>query len=156
MILKIYKGIEIQVDEEDLIRIKSVLKPRCQWYYCRRTNDVKGWCAFNGLVKKVSIHRVIMDCILSTQDVDHINGDRKDNRKSNLRVCSHQENLFNVRCIGTYFDKSRNKWQAKIRTKQGRKFLGRFDTELEAKQAYRKASIEFHGEFSPYLTEVAR
>lgn len=79
--------------------------------------------------------------------IDHINGDRSDNRISNLRVVDHAENMKNRTVIynrkkkfkGCYFDKDKNKWRAAARIEKKIYLLGNFNDEGSAHQAY----IEF-------------
>lgn len=79
--------------------------------------------------------------------IDHINGDRADNRVENLRVCTRRENCSfdNVKrhkrskIIGAQFDISKQKWIPKIRINNIIYNLGSFDTDLEAGEAYQKA-----------------
>lgn len=77
--------------------------------------------------------------------IDHINGDKQDNRILNLRDVTHRENMLNNAKTrsgslgGCYFEKRRNKWQAQIRTNNKTKYLGRFNTEKDAHEAYKKA-----------------
>jgi len=67
---------------------------------------------------------------------DHLNGDKLDNRKSNLRVCSQKENANNRKNTKGYcWDKSKQKWIVRYRSK----YYGRYGTEQEAKKAYQKA-----------------
>ena len=81
-----------------------------------------------------SLHRHIMDCPPGMY-VDHINGNRFDNRKSNLRICTNQENCFNNTKLSTNtsgykggnYDKSRNKWVSEIKFSGKKIFIGRFD-----------------------------
>jgi hypothetical protein len=68
--------------------------------------------------------------------VDHLNGNRLDNRKSNLRVTTQLENSRNRKGDKGYcYDKSKSKWLVRYRGK----FFGRYDTEEEAKRAYQLA-----------------
>lgn len=83
--------------------------------------------------------------------IDHINGDRADNRLANLRECSNAQNCQNVRAhadgsgmIGASFDKRRGKWVAGIGVSGRRHFLGYFPTQREAHAAYLFAKARFH------------
>ena len=68
----------------------------------------------------IRLHRLIMNCKDNTKDVDHINHNVLDNRKQNLRICNHYENIVASKTYinntsgrkGVYWDKSRNKWMA--------------------------------------------
>ena len=84
--------------------------------------------------------------------LDHINGNRSDNRLSNLRAATPQQNVLNAKSRknglkGASFHKKRNKWHSKIVFNGKCKHLGDFDTEIEAHEAYCRAAAELHGEF---------
>lgn len=86
--------------------------------------------------------------VLPLNQVDHINGVKNDNKIDNLRAATNQENAQNHVWLGTNFDKKKNKWQSRIRVDNKRVFLGYFETENEARQAYIKAKKEHH-KFQP-------
>jgi hypothetical protein len=101
------------------------------------------------------LHRIIMDNPDDKQ-VDHINNNKLDNRKENLRVCTHQENSFNKKknsnntsgYKGVCWHKQKDKWAAQIQVNGKVKFLGCFATAKVAHDAYCLASAQYHGEFS--------
>jgi hypothetical protein len=95
--------------------------------------------------------------------VDHINGNRLDNRKSNLRACTVAQNSQNRRkpvknyaggaptskFKGVYRRRQKpTKWYAAIRVAGRSQFLGSFDTETEAARAYNMAATEAWGEYA--------
>jgi len=82
--------------------------------------------------------------------VDHINRDKLDNRRENLRFATFKQNMYNRYCKGFSFDNSRKKYISHIRLNGKTKHLGRFDSEDEARNAYIKASKLFFGEYSPF------
>lgn len=93
-------------------------------------------------------------------EIDHINGDRDDNRACNLRLCTAEENKRNRRPSagrkykGVRFRAVTGKWEAAINSKGGSQHLGTFLTEAEAAAAYDAAARERHGEFArPNLKE---
>jgi hypothetical protein len=85
--------------------------------------------------------------------LDHINGNRFDNRISNLREATSAENMQNIRkapknsshgFLGTSFDSEKNKWRARIRVNGVKISLGRFNTPQEANAAYIAAKRKHH------------
>ena len=77
--------------------------------------------------------------------IDHINGDRQDNRIDNLRVVTNQENQFNrPTAKGYYWDKHRKKWKAYIYVDGKMIHLGYFDYKTDARLAYVTAKKKYH------------
>lgn len=91
-----------------------------------------------------------------TGHIDHINGNKSDNRLENLRDVSAQVNTQNVRkargtsgsgLLGSYFDKRRNRWFASIVLDGKHKFLGYHATAEGAHLAYMAAKPKYHEGF---------
>lgn len=86
----------------------------------------------------VPIHRVIMGCEHGDgRIVDHINGDRLDCRKANLRIVTARENAANRRCTAAsgyrgVYPTSDGRWVARGKTKGRSYYLGRFTDPREA------------------------
>lgn len=84
--------------------------------------------------------------------IDHINGDRADNRIENLRSCTNAENIQNQRTASRSNKTSKylgvsnfkGKWRAKIKANGKYIFLGYFDSEEGARDAYLKAKRKVH------------
>jgi hypothetical protein len=102
--------------------------------------------------KAVLLHREITGCCKGFE-IDHVNGDTLDNRRMNLRVCSHAENMRNRRlnrnnksgfkgvvCHG-------NKWRAEIKHNGRKMHLGIFDKKEDAARVRRDAEIKLFGDF---------
>ena len=87
--------------------------------------------------------------------VDHINGDPKDNRRENLRVCKPKDNSRNAKkksehsIICGVQKKSNGKYRARIMVDRNEIALGTFDTVEEAIEARRQAEIKYFGDYSP-------
>lgn len=86
---------------------------------------------------------------MPNQFIDHINGEKSDNRISNLRLASAKLNAQNIRkpmidnkvgMLGVTYEKSRSKYRADIYVNGKANFLGRFITANEAHEVYLKAS----------------
>ena len=137
---------EVLIDTEDVNKVKNY-----KWRLSKggtdrsKCHEVRTGNASSTYTN--SLHRHIMDCP-SDLYVDHINGDRFDNRKINLRICSNQENNWNIvkNCTntsgykGVNFDKTRNKWVSEIKLKDKKIFIGRYN------------NIQ-HAAFTRYYTE---
>lgn len=100
------------------------------------------------------IHRFIMDCP-KDMTVDHINGNKLDNRKSNLRICTMQENNFNNKIYttnntgypGVDWYKKTGKWRARIQVNGKNIHLGLFDNIEDAINVRKQAEIKYFGEY---------
>ncbi len=103
--------------------------------------------------KSLKLHREISKCP-SGMVVDHINGDTLDNRRENLRIVTHQENMSNQtkrkgssQYRGVTFKKDRQRWVAQIQVNGMRTYLGAFETEEEAAKAFLTAAEVHYGKY---------
>jgi HNH endonuclease/AP2 domain len=77
--------------------------------------------------------------------LDHINGNRSDNRLSNLRLVDNQVNAFNrAAAKGVSFHKATSKWEARIGINGQRRHLGLYESFDDARQAYLAAKQKYH------------
>lgn len=128
-----------------------------RWYISTSgyaTRDV--WCKLTRTKSNVRMHREILGLKKGDAErVDHIDLDKLDNRKSNLRICSHQQNCQNrpkqsnntSGFKGVYFHKQTKKWNAKI-GKSPSKSLGLFSLKEDAARAYDLEAKKRFGEFA--------
>lgn len=148
------------VDDEDL---EILSKHTWGMYhgYVQRSYMV-GRNPINGkqINRSCTIHRVVMNAPKGTM-IDHINGDKLDNRKINLRLCTNAQNQWNRGATrtsktgfkGVYYCKRDKKWIARLGY-MGKYFnLGSYTTALEAAKAYNGEVPKYHGEFG-YLNKV--
>lgn len=101
-----------------------------------KVKNIKWRLNCNGYVINNSHHNIFLHRLILNVDtfIDHKNGNRLDNRKSNLRQCTKQENKMN---IGTYkgYYHINEKWVAKIKQNGKQIHLGFFVYEEEASYA---------------------
>jgi len=152
--IELTQGMFALVDDEDFEELNQFNWCFAQGYAVRKIT-------ISGKRQNQGMHRLITNCP-DGFEVDHINHDMLDNRKANLRVCRHSENVYNqkVRTYaktsvykGVYFHKRDGKWIAQIQLNNKRKFLGYFTNEIDAAIAYNVAAIELFGDFA-LLNEI--
>lgn len=148
-----YNDLFALIDEEDVSSVS-----RYRW--CLHV-DVGGHrYAVTSTRPTLRMHRLIM-AATTGEDVDHINHDGLDNRRSNLRCCLRRENVRHRRgpqrngtsgFLGVTLDKRRvhqkRPWLAQISTSGQYKYLGSFATAEEAARAHDNAARALHGEFA--------
>lgn len=132
-------------DKEDYEKISK--------YYWSNVSTHGYWeCNAQGLL----LHRYLLD-IKDGMYVDHINRDRNDYRRDNLRVATPQQNNFNKGIskyntsgvTGVRLPKGRNRWEARIKKGRHITVLGFFDTKEEATKCRLQAEKDMFGEFAP-------
>ena len=100
-----------------------------------------------GSTSSATAQSVIMGCPPDGMVIDHINRNRLDNRKSNLRFTTRKENARNRGTMsnntsgytGVHYQKASRKWRASIAVDYQRIQLGEFDTKEDAYDAYIQA-----------------
>lgn len=116
---------------------------------------------FTGNYKPIQIATFLMNPE-EGQVVDHINGKRYDNRRSNLRVTTQSKNALNKAILsnnksgvlGVSWDKERNKWAPEIRLNGIRCHLGRYDNIEDAVYARYEAELILFKEFRSTRNDV--
>lgn len=140
------------VDDEDYISLSKhkwfSYRIQSEYFYAGRKN-------IGNSSRTIAMHRIIMNAPKG-MDVDHINHDTLDNRKCNLRVCTHAQNLANSRIAknnksgykGVSFNAKELRWRANIRVNNKPMLLGVFKSKLEAARVYNEAAKKYFGKFA--------
>ncbi len=146
--IQLTKGKVALVDDEDFDWLN-------QWSWCYNGKYAIRGFKINGKSHSVRMHRAIIDTPEGML-TDHVNGNKLDNRKENLRICSNSQNQCNRGVPqnstsgykGVTWAKNIRKWRAQININGNRRKLGSFDDVLDAARAYDKAAKENFGEFA--------
>lgn len=131
------------VDDEDyerLIQYKWYAKKcGCKWY------------AYRSMESFMAMHTFIMNPPKQMQ-IDHIDGDGFNNQKSNLRICTPSENSCHKVCTKNKYKGvrklSKKSWVGYINHNKKSIYLGSFNTEWQAAEAYNKKAKELYGDFA--------
>lgn len=105
--------------------------------------------------KQIFLHRYLLDCPKNLV-VDHINGNTLDNRRTNLRIVSHEYNCFNLHRNtrntsghrGISYVQKENRWKVKCRFNKTDYYIGRYKTLEEAIEARNYAYQDILGGFT--------
>lgn len=102
---------------------------------------------YNGRCKRLYMHRLFLSPEKGKYVVDHINQNRADNRRSNLRIASYALNRWNSsnRRKGVIFLPRFGKWSARLLVKGTMLRLGRYENKAYAEHAYLKAVERYYG-----------
>jgi hypothetical protein len=147
--IELTRGKVTIVDDDDFERLSQ-----WKWFYHHEGYAVRNMTIASGKQKIILMHREILGTP-NGMDSDHINGNKLDNRRINLRICTTSQNLANqdIRSDnisgrkGVCWDEHNRKWRAYIMTNCKQKNLGRFADIEDATKAYEKAATEYFGEF---------
>lgn len=91
------------------------------------------------------------------RSIDHIDGDKSNNRPDNLRLASHAENMRNMkkrdRALphGVDFHTLTGKYRARIKVGHRTVYLGIYSSVEGAADARRAAELEYHGDFAAHI-----
>lgn len=148
------KGKECLIDDRDFESVSSykwfLVQGSKSNFYAGRNIYEKG--------KKITLlmHRYLMNPARG-MSVDHIDGNGLNNQRINLRICTHQENIWNAKknkngtsskFKGVHFHKKTGKFRSQMRFGSKRIEIGLFDSPEKAAKAYDLKAMEIRGGFA--------
>ena len=159
--IKLTQGKYALVDDEDYPKVSkykwcAYYNPHTKSYYAIRNTKI------NEKWTSQRMHRFILGVTDPNIQVDHIiSGNTLDNRKSNLRVVTHNQNMWNQRkpklyagkptssiYKGVSWNKKAKKWKAEIKVNNKYFYLGLYKNEKDAALAYNKAARKYFGKYA--------
>jgi hypothetical protein len=153
-LIPLTQGLFTTVDEADypyLSQFKWHADKRNKTFYAR------GYVGEKGKKAKRYMHRVITNAS-EEMEVDHEDHDGLNNRRYNIRVCTHHQNQMGQDSVrgtssqfkGVTWQKKKGKWRTQIMYEKKLINLGYFLDEIEAAKAYDKKAKELFGEFAKF------
>lgn len=152
--IELTKGYRATIDAVDIPLVEgrnwsALTSPRRNAIYACRVEII------DGKQHMILLHRLILGLAGDDQG-DHRDGDGLNNRRYNLRICTHADNQINKRVRsdsssglkGVVWESRSGRWRSEIQLHGKKKWLGYFDTPEAAHAAYCAAAPLLHGEFA--------
>lgn len=137
--IKLRDGSRLLLDDADVQLLGTH-----RWHVTTEGYVARG-ARIDGRKATIYLHRLLTGAECG-QDVDHVNRDRLDNRRENLRLCTRAENLQNVAgrggtssLRGVSWHRRAGKWRADVKVAGRQHYLGLFETEDAAAAAATEA-----------------
>ena len=144
--IKLTQGKFALVDDEDFDYLN-------QWHWHYRKDGYAARCQKHD-THNILMHRSLMDFPVKPLEVDHLNGNKLDNQKNNLRIVSHAQNMLNIRSAfrhntsgirGVYWHERDKNWAAQIKVSGRSIHLGYFDDKETAIKTRQMAERQYFG-----------
>ncbi len=145
------------IDDEDFDEISKY-----RWHYHKGSYGRNGYAKRdvylgggrkNAKLKSIYMHHIID--VPAGMFVDHINGDRLDNRRINLRPCTNRQNQQNRKIQkstsgfkGVHIKSSKNTWEVRITINGKTTYIGRSKDKVTAAKMYDTAAKKYFGDFA--------
>ena len=138
--LAIQKGITCNPETGEVFGLKGQIynQRKNEYIYFRVYQDKKAY--------KIMAHQFIWYIVHNeiAEQIDHIDGNKINNKIKNLRAVNNQQNSFNQKAKGYSFYKRLKKYHASITINRKKVHLGYFDLESDARNAYLEAKKIYH------------
>lgn len=156
---------EILLTKDHIVIIDSIDGDLCTYLWTANEIGSRIYASRKPGAQNIYLHRVILERILGrrlkeNEMCDHKNGYTLDCTRSNLRLATHQQNMWNRAIssrnksgvLGVHWNRFKQKWRARIRVNGKVKELGDFKRLESAERARLRAEIKYYGEFAPSLS----
>ncbi len=148
--IKLNKGKSAIVDDEDFAVLSKYT------WFVSDTGYAKSSLWIDNEAKHVRMHHLIIGKPKKGEYMDHINHNKLDNRRINLRICTNAENMRNRTAPsnntsgfkGVWWHSARKKWAARVICNYKSHNLGLYSDKKDAAKAYNEAAKRLFGEFA--------
>lgn len=142
--IELTQGYRAIVDADDYDELAKY-----KWHYAH------GYAVRTASPKEIRMHRVVINAP-EGKEVDHINRNRLDNRKTNLRLATRSQNQANRALLrnntsgykGVNYIRATGKWAARIKVNGRVTHLGTFINKEDAYEAFKKKALAIHKEYA--------
>lgn len=154
--INLSRGYVALVSDEDYERVNQYT-----WYANEKSHGNvyaarKQWLPLEKRYENISMHRFIMGVVGNLIEIDHRNGNKIDNQRENLRICTHKNNSRNVsirkgrkyKGVSNRGGKLAKPWRAYVSDNGKFVSLGYFATDEEAARAYDLKARELFGDYA--------
>lgn len=155
-IIPLTRGLVTVIDQQDadLGAVLWKAHPGRGGHICAARGVRNGGGHTTELLHRVILARKLRRPLRPGEQVDHINGNPLDNRRSNLRLATHAQNMRNSRALsasgykGVTWHKQCRKWRAEIQHNGQKRHLGLYTSRIEAARAYDDAARQLFGPYA--------
>ncbi len=149
------QGMSFVVDDEDFENVSSIPWRLSKYGYVYHRKYIGSAGQNKWRYKWVTLHNYILGQPIKGM-IDHIDGDKLNNSRANLRISTRQQNTWNSKksktntsgYVGVVWCATTNRWRATIYQDGQHIDLGRFDTPQEAGFVYDQFALQLRGEYA--------
>jgi hypothetical protein len=147
--VELTKGAEAIIDIDDLEKVIEG-----NWWHLSKAGYAAKHEMVDGKSTMIYMHRLVIGA-KKGEVVDHVNGDKLDNRRNNLRIVTQHQNCYNSKPKGStskykgvYFCNKRKRYYARIKKHGKQRSLGGYSNEIDAAKAYNTAAVDVFGDYA--------
>lgn len=149
--IQLTQGYVALIDDEDFNKVSAY-----KWFVRKgkNTHYAATWVGKWRERKLLHMHHLVSGVPKEGFCIDHQDRNGLNNQKSNHRLCTIAQNSANrtaygsSKYLGVSYMAANRKWRAYIKAEGENKYLGIFETEEQAAEAYNLAAAKYHGEFA--------
>lgn len=158
--MKLYDKFGIEVAETIFDLKYKLYIEKHKWHLSNQGYVTCKYYDENNIQHNIRLHQAIIQMsgqvVPEGYEIDHKDTNSLNNLEINLRVCTHTQNIQNIKSYkhntsgykGVSWYKKYSKWESYIYINSKQTHIGYFNTFKDAAKAYNEAAIKYHGEFA--------